>query len=510
MMILAAPLLALLAPGQPVIESSQPWQAKGRLDEIVSARWRQLKVEPARLASDAVFVRRAFLDLNGTLPTAAEVTAFLSSRDPHKRAALVDELLARPQFAAHAANKWSDLLRIKAEFPINLWPHAAQGYYHWVRAALERNQPYDAFARELLTASGSNFRDPASNFYRAVQSHTPEAIAQAVALTFLGARAEKWPQPRLQEMAAFFARVDYKPTGEWKEEIVYFNPAKAGPLPQRFPDGSAVRITGGEDPRRAFALWLTTQRNPWFARAAVNRIWSWLLGRGLVEEADDLRDDNPAWSPELLEYLEQELIASRYDLRHIYRLIAKSATYQLSSLPGLGADASRQFAAYPLRRLDAEVLIDALCQITGASETYTSAIPEPYTFMPDYQRAGELPDGSISSPFLELFGRPARDTGLEAERNNRITSAQRLHMLNSTQIQRMVQGGPKLVELMRGKQAPRETVDQLYLAILSRHPAPEEWKAIAAHGQGRGVRGREAFTDLVWALINSPEFLYRH
>jgi hypothetical protein len=478
---------------------------KGKIDELVFARWKQLGIAPANLCSDAVFVRRVYLDTIGTLPSAQEASELLASKDPEKRAALIDRLLERPEFTDYWAMKWSDLLRIKAEFPINLWPNAAQAYYNWVRSAIRENRPYDRFVRDLLTASGSNFRDSAVNFYRAMQDREPRGIAQTVALTFMGTRAEKWPAERLWEMAAFFSRVGYKETGEWKEEIIHFDPAKKGALPvTRFPDGTAVHLAAGADPREAFAAWLTAPRNPWLARAIVNRVWYWLLGRGIVQEPDDLRTNNPPENPELLEFLEGELAGARFDLKHIYRLILNSSTYQLA--PGL---AGEHFAAYPLRRLDAEVLIDALCQITGTGETYSSSIPEPYTFMPDDQRSIALPDGSTGSAFLELFGRPPRDTGLEAERNNRISDAQKLHLLNSSHVQRKIQQGPKLIAMMREIKNPQELVNQLYLTILSRYPTDEERKAIAEHAQG-GVRGQAAVVDLVWALVNGTEFLYRH
>jgi Protein of unknown function (DUF1553) len=241
----------------------------------------------------------------------------------------------------------------------------------------------------------------------------------------------------------------------------------------------------------------------------VNRVWYWLLGRGIVHDPDDLRADNPPENPELLAYLEQELIASHYDLKHIYRLILNSAAWQLSPIPRADpALAAAHFAAYPLRRLDAEVLIDAIDQVTGTSETYSSSIPEPYTFMPDFQPAIALPDGSISSSFLEEFGRPARDTGLESERNNRITDSQRLHMLNSSHVLRKIQQGPKLQAMMREIKPPQELIRQIYLTILSRPPTDDEWKLVAAHSQN--VRGQAAIVDLVWALFNTTEFMYRH
>ncbi len=413
--------------------------------------------------------------------------------------------------------KWSDLLRVKAEFPVNLWPNAAQAYHRWIRTGIKENVPYDRFVREMLTQSGSNFRVPQVNFYRAVQSREPQALAQAVALTFMGARADRWPKERLSGMAAFFSQVSYKSTSEWKEEIVSFDPTKAAAVPAGaspaaiFPDGTPARLSPDRDPREVFADWLITPQNPWFTRNIANRVWSWLLGRGIIHEPDDIRPDNPPGNPELLAFLEKELIAARYDLKHLYRLILNSKTYQLSSIPRTkqpGAEA--QFACYPLRRLEAEVLIDALNQITGTTESYSSAIPEPFTFIPATHRSIALPDGSIGSAFLELFGRPPRDTGLESERNNRLTASQRLHLLNSSHIRRKIEQGPKLLSLIQSSYQPREVVEGLYLTILSRYPTDEELKAVAAYGQSGAAVRREIALDLAWALINSAEFLYRH
>jgi hypothetical protein len=243
----------------------------------------------------------------------------------------------------------------------------------------------------------------------------------------------------------------------------------------------------------------------------VNRVWAWLLGRGIIHEPDDIRPDNPAANPELLAYLERELRAAHYDLKRVYRLILNSQTYQLSSIArSAKPEAAVQFARYPLRRLEAEVLIDALCQITGTTERYTSAIPEPYTFIPDNQRSIALPDGSITSSFLEQFGRPSRDTGLESERNNRLTADQRLHLLNSTHIRRKIEQSPNLQALAQSANSPSELVDALYLTILSRLPTAEEASIIGASKQPRRGKARAAPGDLVWALINSTEFLYRH
>jgi hypothetical protein len=415
---------------------------QGKIDELVFAKLKELNIEPAKACSDAVILRRVYLDTIGTLPTAEEAQRFLEDEDPNKRAVLIDHLLERPEYAEYWGMKWCDVLRVKSEFPINLWPNAAHAYDRWIRTSLAENMPYNQFVRELLTACGSNFRTPQVNFYRALQNKEPSAIAQAVALAFMGVRAEKWPQERLEGMAVFFAQIGFKPTREWKEEVVVFDPrkgkptadAKSSPPKAAFPDGTPCELPAGEDPREVFADWLIDAENPWFARHIVNRMWYWLLGRGIVHEPDDMRPGNPPQNPELLDWLAEE----------------------------------------------------------------------PFTFIPEKQRSITLPDGSISSSVLEMFGRPPRDSGLAAERNNRITAAQALHLLNSTHVLRKIRTGPKIQELLKSTGAS-EMPRILYLTILSRWPTHAE--ETTASWRCDSHRGAE---DFVWALINSEEFLFRH
>ncbi len=490
-----------------------PFSAQhGLVDELVTFVLRERGIQPAHSCSDAVFVRRVFLDVIGTLPSPGEVRDFLDDGNPDKRSALIDELMERDEFADYWALKWGDLLRVKAEFPINLWPNAVQAYHRWIRESIRTNKPYDRFVRELLTSSGSNFRVPAVNFYRAIQGRGASAIAGAVALTFMGVRWENWPAERRAGMEAFFSRVAFKGTAEWKEEIVFQDPARSGALDGAFPDGSRAAIPAGADPRCAFADWLISARNEWFARNIVNRIWSWLLGRGIVHEPDDLRPDNPASNPYLLAYLEWELGRGGYDLRHIYRIILNSCTYQQSSIPQSNhQSAGALFAYYKVRQLDAEVLGDALRQLCGVRENYISMIPEPFTFVPAEKRCITLCDGSITSPFLELFGRPARDTGLESERNNTPSDAQRLFLLNSSGLQKGLAGSRWLRALVKaGMKDHRRIIGTLYLTVLSREPTAAELAAVEMCFTGKGVNRQEAAVDLAWALINTKEFLFRH
>lgn len=469
-------------------------------------------IEPALPCSDEVFLRRAYVDLTGTMPELDVTRLFLASDVPDKRAELIDTLWTDEHFADYWSLKWCDVLRVKAEFPINLWPNAVQAYHRWVRDAVHENMPYDEFARALLTSSGSNFRVPPVNFYRAMQGHEPRTIAAAVALTLMGARYEDWPQERQDEMAKFFSRVAFKGTAEWKEEIVFVDPAPCEAFDATFPDGTTVTVTPDQDPREVFADWLIRPDNPWFAKAAVNRAWYWLIGRGIIEEPDDMRDDNPPANPALLDYLQRELVESGWDLQHVMRLIVESRTWQQSSIPQSDdPQAEALFAHYITRRLHAEVLIDALCWFAEDGETYSSVIPEPFTWVPEYHPTIALADGSITSQFLEMFGRPSRDTGKLSERDNRLTQAQALQLLNASDVQRRIASSPKLQRILaQSKGDGAEALRLLYLTLVSREPTPGEALAAAEYAKTAGLKPHEVAQDMAWALINSKEFLYRH
>jgi hypothetical protein len=514
---LSAILLAAVFSFVPRAGAASPYEGRAAsapvnpIDRIVFGRLAELKIEPADLCSDSAFVRRAFLDVIGTLPSATEARQFIRNPDPNKRRALIDRLLQRDEFAEYWAMKWSDLLKVKAEFPVNLWPKAAQAYHHWLLEEIRNNVPYDRFARDLLTSSGSNFRVAPVNFFRAVQAKDPSTLTRAVALTFMGERAEKWPSEKLAGMAVFFSQVGYKYTQEWKEEIVYWDAEKADQGPGQFPDGTVAQLPSDRDPREVFADWLIRPDNPWFTRNIANRVWFWLMGRGIIQEPDDIRPDNPPSNPELLKLLQDKLIEAHYDLNSLFRLILNSQAYQLSCVPKTDSpQAPASFASYAVRRLDAEVLIDALDSITGTTESYSSAIPEPYTFVPVDQRSIALPDGSITSSFLETFGRSSRDTGLELERNNHSSANQELHLLNSTHIRQKIQQGPKIQAILRSGAGGGAILDELYLTILSRHPTEQERSTLLSYYRTAGISPRESTLDIVWALLNSAEFLYRH
>lgn len=560
-----------------IFESAVRATPETKIDKLVGKQLSKLGIKPA-LCSDQVFVRRVYLDAIGTLPTAKEARDFILDQNINKRTALVNRLLERPEFSDYWAMKWSDILRVKAEFPVNLWPNAAQAYHHWIKTSLRDNKPYDQFVREMLTANGSNFRVGPVNFYRAVQNKTPEGIAAAVALTFMGTRAESWAKKEyLPGMSVFFSQISYKPTREWKEEIVYWDPDKefndaikaaelaaiaaaqvtntvtkastnavsksltnalppkattpiapavaekpviaSVPKIARFPDGNQLKkLPPDKDPREVFADWLITSKNPWFSTIIVNRIWTWVMGRGIIHETDDIRPDNPPSNPKLLEYLQEELVDGNYNMKHILWLILTSQTYQYSSIiPTSNAPekVESSFGFYPVRRLDAEVLIDAINKVTGTSDLYTSAIPEPFTFIPDNKPAIALPDGSITSAFLELFGRPARATGQDNERVNKPMATQKMHLLNSGHIQRKLESSPIIKRILKdntvkNKDKTPEILEELYLTILSRFPTADELKNVQAYIKTGVVKGNDIWVDVTWALINSEEFLYRH
>ncbi len=511
------PAIAAEAPvydlGPPVAKIGAELKPHERIDELVLTQLTELGLKPANLSSDAVFVRRAFLTVIGTLPTEQEARGFAAAKQPDKRAQLIEILLQRPEFNDFWAMKFGDILRVKAEFPIKLWPNAVQAYHRFIHTSVRENKPLHLFTRQLLLANGSNFREGEVNFYRAMQDRSPKGIAATVALTFMGERADKWPVKKLEAMSGFFAQVAFKSTAEWKEEIVYFDPTadKDGLTKHAMmPDGLAVNIkTGLEDPRAIFSEWLLRPENPWFSRCAANRVWTWLLGRGIVHEPDDFRPDNPPSNPELLAFLEQEFITSRCDMKHLIRVILNSRTFALSSIPAQDTpEAAAQFAHYPLRRIEAEVLIDALNQITETKESYSSPIPEPFTFIPDDVRGIALPDGSITSSFLELFGRPPRDTGYQLERSLDNNAAQRLHLLNSSHIQKKIEASPLVAKA--SDEELSSLAENAYLTILSRFPSVEEIATLKSYIDADNPPGRAVASDLVWTLINQPEFFHNH
>lgn len=492
---------------------------KTEIDRLVNLKLHELGFPPSAICTDETFVRRVYLNLTGRLPSPEAAKKFLSGKNSNKRAELIDQLLASAEFTEFQVLKWGDLLRIKSEFPSNLWPNAVQTYNRWLTESFRDNMPYDKFVRELLVSSGSNFRSPQANFYRAFQKRDPKIISESAGLLFLGtryecARCHAHPKTDLvrtdyNEMGQFFTQLRYKKTDEWKEEIVYVETdVKPNVNKVSMPDGKEVELLPNTDLRQAYADWLTAKDNPLFARVMVNRIWYWLMGKGIVHEPDDFRDTNPPSNPALLQYLEKEFISHDYDLKHIFRLILNSSAFQRSSVSNdYNKPDKTWFSHYPLRRLTAEQLVDAICDVTGVPEKYMSKVPEPFTFLPSDFRAVQLKDGTISTPFLEMFGRPSRDVSYESDRNNDLTMKQALFLLNSSQIQDKIKTSSKLKKLVNSQPDNQKLIREVFLTVLSRYPAQNELSVAERYFNNQNNRGNSA-NDLVWALINTKEFIF--
>ena len=413
-------------------------------------------------ASNAVFVRRAHVDLAGRIPSKIEAQGYVFSANPDKRRELVDELLAGDGFTDYWTMRFCDVLRVKSEFPINLWPNAVYVYHRRIRAFVHADEPWDRFARALLTATGSDFRDAEVNFLRATAQRTPEGFAEVAVRTFLGRELKDMPEAQRRELTEIFSCVRIKNTREWKEEI--------------------VRVEG-EDRRAEFVERLLGAWRDDFARAFVRRVDFWLLGR---------TDPDPRHVDIFLR--------NGFRLRPLVREIALSAEYERGPVTG----------GFPFRRLDAEVLDDAICDLTGAERDFQSIAPEPFTFLPRKRRSVCVEDGSISSAFLLLFGRPARDSGALSERHSEVTAKQRLYLFNSGKLFNL------LGRIVDGKdyrkQSAAEMIQDLYWRFYSRAPSAEEKARVLAHFNGlpKGPEKWRFPRDLAWCLLNSREFLYQH
>jgi len=410
-------------------------------------------------ATDAVWCRRVYLDLAGRIPTAAEARAFASDADAEKRTRLVDRLLASEDFADFWSMRYCDILRVKSEFPINLWPNAVYVYHRRIRRSLATDESWLAFAEAVLSTAGSDFRDAEVNFLRASANRSAQGLSEAASLTFLGEASAAY--------AECFAGVGFKSTREWKEEIVCFAPT--GPRPADF----AARLKGDLEER--------------FASAHASRVWNWLFCA--PPDADATRT------------LAALFRQGGYRLKPFLRHLVLAPAYARGSVTG----------GFPVRRLDAEVLEDALCALTGLKRAYQSIAPEPFTFLPPERKSVLIEDGSISSAFLILFGRPARDAGTPDERRNDVTAKQRLYLFNSGRLYHALTRSINQGDL---RDRPfREKVEELYWRYLGRAPASAERDLLqtrfAALRKAPGpVRGRFA-ADVAWCLINTREFLFR-
>lgn len=491
------------------------------IDQHVFAKLKLLCIPPSDLSDDAMFCRRVYLDVIGLIPTPEEVTQFIDDRNPAKRARLIDTLLDRPEHVDFWALKWADRLGCNQRFT---GVKGAMSFHRWIRDQIAANLPFDQFVRAIVTAKGPNNTHPPASFYRRIRN--PEDAVETVSQVFLGMRvgcakchnhiAERWTQDDYYGMAAFFSQVRYKNGPQNyaqynKEETVYLAPdsevrqPRTGVVMKPKPLGGApLDLRGDQDRREALVDWLVAPSNPFFAQAAVNRIWFNLMGRGIVDPVDDLRESNPPASAELLKALADDFLAHQFDVRRTIRLILNSRVYQLSSLTNeFNAEDTRYFSHATVRMLSAEQLLD--------SASLAAGVPEPLFNLPPGSRAAQVPDGELVHPFLKDFGQPARADACECERGTDSTLEQALQVVGGRTLhKKVIAPDNRIGKLLKSGVEDGKLVDQLFLATLSRSPsAAERELAVAALATPVGDR-RRAAEDLFWTLMNHPEFLFQH
>ncbi len=500
------------------------------VDTFAHQKWRQLGLVPSDLCTDEQFLRRASLDVAGTLPAPAAVVAFVNDKDPKKREKLVDRLLESPEYAYYFANKWADILRVKRRGQPSM-AEGTFGFHDWIRGAMANDRPYDEFARGILTATGGEANSPPTVWYKELRE--PQQFVDDLAQVFLGQRLacaqchhhpyEKWSQDDYWGLAAFFGRLGRKNVavaggfqGQQLQTEILFNRSSGGVTNKRTNqaalikplDAAALQVSADDDPRVKLADWLVEAKNPFFAKAVANRYWAHFFGRGLVDPLDDMRVTNPPSNPELLDALAAEFVKSKYSLKQLVRVIAKSRTYQLSAVPNEFNRQDRQnYARYYPKRMSAEVLFDALCQVTGSPADF-NGLPRD-THAP--RRAIMLPDESFASYFLDVFGRPQRISACECERVNEANLAQALHLLNSDEVQgKLSRAGGRADGYAGAKDArpDAEKVEELFLGAWGHKPTPEQSKAALAHLGKHATNKKLAYENILWALLNTKEFIF--
>lgn len=495
------------------------WQAPtpaNYVDETVFAKLKLLQYQPSETCSDAEFLRRVFVDVTGLLPKVEETIAFLADTSPNKRAAIIDDLLARPAFARFWAFKWGDLLRIS---PTTLKEAGTHKYNAWIIKAWQENLPYDAFARTLLTAQGSSLDNPPANFFRTT-TNTSEATEMAAQI-FLGSRVqcakchnhpfEKWTQDNYYGLGAFFERIQRK-KGLRPDELVIYT-SRRGEITQPrtgkkmhpwVPGAGEIQLPQDTDRLDAFAAWLTSPENPFFARVEVNRLWWQLMGRGIVEPIDDFRESNPPSNPELLDALSRDFVTHHFDRKHILRTILNSRTYQASSRPNASnKEDEKNFSHAHQQLLTAEQLLDAVCQVTGQ--------PEKFGNLPLGTPATQLPSPQPNNAFLVAFGQPSRQSSCTCERQSQPSLTQALQLSNSQTVEnRLKNGGGQFVRsLVQQTKTDDEIIEQLYLAALCRRPKEIELQRAKQFIAARSDRGT-SLEDVAWSILNLREFVFRH
>jgi hypothetical protein len=504
------------------------------VDQFTAKKWKDLGLVPSALATDEAFIRRIYLDLTGTLPTPKQVTDFVSDKNAQKRDQLIDKLLESPEYSYYFANKWADILRVKRGKEGNSLQRAdgTFAFHGWIRDAIVNDRPYDEFVRDILGATGDETKNPPTVWYKDLQQ--PEQFVDDTAQVFLGLRIacanchhhpyEKWGQDDYWGMAAFFSRIGKKqvalpstnPNGQQEILQVIFSrptgsvnnkrtgqPARIKPL-----DGNPMDVAGDDDPRLKLVDWMVDPKNPFFAKAVANRYWAHFFGRGIVDPIDDMRVTNPPSNPELLDALAKNLVDNKYSLKSLIKTIVKSRTYQLSAVPNeFNKNDKQAYARYYPKRLAAEVLLDALCQVTGSPTQFGGLPGDRYA----PKRAIQLPDESFSSYFLDVFGRPQRISACECERVSEANLAQALHLLNSDEVQtKLSRAGGRADALVNPKDTRKdeEKVEELFLWAFGRKPTPEDMKAAIEHIAKHDKQKKVAYENILWALINTKEFIF--
>lgn len=505
--------------------------ARNFIDEYVFSNLKELGIPPSPLCDDATFLRRVMLDVAGRLPEEKETVEFLASQDARKRDTLIETLLRSPDHADYFAGKWTALLKNRRDDTSDIVSNFA--FHAWVRDSLLANKPYDQFVRELLAATGQVIGNPPVAWYKRVKE--PKQQLEDVAQLFLGVRMqcaqchhhpfERWSQDDYYSLAAFFSQVGRKPSTIRGEDLIFHQRGIA--VARNMKTGISLRpaalgdkipeIAADEDPRLRLADWMSSRENPFFAKALVNRYWKHFFKRGLIEPEDDIRDTNPATNPALLHALEKHFISTGFDVRKLVRVITQSHAYQLSSTPNAVNVADRQnYSRYYPRRLQAEVLLDAIDQMSGTHTDFAN--------LPAGTRAVALPDNSYnkSSPFLRVFGRPEGESVCECERVQSSSLAQSLHLLNASDIKtKLASPQGRAARLAKERTPVAEKVRELYLSAYSRPPRPQELNFAMEYlsppqtgspGQSNSpsTLRPEDLQDLIWALINTKEFLFNH
>ena len=499
-----------------------PVPTRNLIDKFVVQKLNDLKIKPSPLSDDATFLRRIYLDLIGIQPTPDEVRAFLADKAPDKRSRTIEALFKRTEFVDQWSLKWGDLLQNSRT---SLSEPAVYAFREWIRSGVASNMPLDQFVRKLLTGRGGVSDDPTAAYF-AVSKDTDDTLQRATQV-FCGVRMlcakchphpfENWTQGDYYGLHSFFNQVKTKPdprlTGVKNAKSVLLNlpvaysrnPRTGQPQPPRYLGGGEPVIAAGVDRREVYAKWLTTAENPFFGRSMTNRVWSYFFHRGIIEPVDDLRTTNPPINPELLDALTKGFVSHKFDVRHLMRTIVLSDTYQRSSIANEtnGHDDMNFSRAIP-RRLSAESLLDSLVQATSVPEVFRGA--------PAGFSAKQLPDANIQSEFLNLFGKPKRMESCECERDEGSNMLQALHFINGKSIlSRVTSGKGRVAILLREKGVTNEKiVVELYLWSLARPPLAAEIELGLKFFESYKEKRKEAAEDLMWALLNSKDFMLVH